>query len=148
MPGEKQADVELEFFEWLDGIVAEAPELFPGRPAVEFPIRWLPGSSTPLSDPLVKELAACARHALGKEVPVVGLEGPCDMYVFHQESGMPAVLWGASGGNTHAADEYLDIDSVVSAAKTLLLFVCRWCGVVNDVSESQGPGHSPSSWKP
>jgi acetylornithine deacetylase len=148
MPGEKQADVELEFFEWLDGILAEAPRLFPARPTVEFPIRWLPGSSISLSDPLVRELAVCARHALGKEVPVVGLEGPCDMYIFHQESGMPAVLWGASGGNTHAADEYLDIDSVVSAAKTLLLFVCRWCGVADDASEACGLGHSPSSWKP
>jgi acetylornithine deacetylase len=41
------------------------------------------------------------------------------------------VLWGARGGNTHAADEYLEIDSVVAATKALLVFVCRWCGVAD-----------------
>jgi acetylornithine deacetylase len=51
------------------------------------------------------------------------------MYVFHNYFGIPAVLWGARGGNTHAADEYVEIDSVVTAAKVLLAFVCSWCGL-------------------
>jgi acetylornithine deacetylase len=128
MPGERQEDVEREFFSWLGSVVASAPQLFPKRPEVEFPIRWLPGSAILKSEPLVKELAACATGVTGKEPPVVGIEGPCDMYVFHQAFGIPAVLWGPRGGNTHAADEYLEIDSVVDAVKTLLVFVCRWCG--------------------
>jgi acetylornithine deacetylase len=131
MPGEKQEDVEAEFFQWIDFLVKSAPSLFPGRPQIQFPIRWMPGSAILKSEPLVAELAACATAALGKEPPIVGIEGPCDMYVFHQAFGIPAVLWGARGGNTHAADEYLEIDSAVTAAKALLLFVCRWCGVVN-----------------
>jgi acetylornithine deacetylase len=129
MPGEKQDDVEREFFAWLDSVLAAAPDLFPVRPQVEFPVRWLPGSFILRSEPLVRELADCATKVLGKEPPIQGIEGPCDMYVFHQAFGIPAVLWGARGGNTHAADEYLEIDSVVQAAQTLLLFVCRWCGV-------------------
>jgi acetylornithine deacetylase len=76
----------------------------------------------------VRELAACASDVTGKQPPIVGIEGPCDMYVFHQAFGIPAVLWGPRGGNTHAADEYVEIDSVVDAAKALLVFVCRWCG--------------------
>jgi acetylornithine deacetylase len=129
MPGEKQDDVEREFQTWLDGVVASAPTLFPSRPQVEFPIRWLPGSSILKTEPLVRELAACAAKVLGKEPLIQGIEGPCDMYVFHQAFGIPAVLWGARGGNTHGADEYLEIDSVVQAAQALLLFVCEWCGV-------------------
>jgi acetylornithine deacetylase/succinyl-diaminopimelate desuccinylase-like protein len=58
--------------------------------------------------------------------PLAGIEGPCDMFAFH-EFGIPAVLWGPRGGSTHAADEYVEIDSVVHAAKALLLFVCEWC---------------------
>jgi len=131
MPGESQEEVEREFFVWLDSVVAAAPELFPTRPQVEFPIRWMPGSSILKSESLVAELSACASRILGKEPPIVGIEGPCDMYVFHQGFGIPAVLWGARGGNTHAADEYLEIDSVLSAAKTLLAFVCQWCGVAS-----------------
>jgi acetylornithine deacetylase len=128
MPGERQEDVEREFFSWLDSVIASAPQLFPKRPEVEFPIRWLPGSAILESEPLVRELADCAARVQGKEPPTVGFEAPCDMYVFHQAFGIPAVLWGPRGGNTHAPDEYVDIDSVVDAAKTLLVFVCRWCG--------------------
>lgn len=127
MPGETQADVEREFFEWFDQMVAAAPGLFARLPAVEFPIRWLPGSAIAPSEPLVRELAGCAEAVLHKLTPIVGIEGPCDMYIFH-EFNIPAVLWGPSGGNTHAADEYVDLDSVTAAVKTLLLFICRWCG--------------------
>ncbi|HEY7303366.1 MAG TPA: M20/M25/M40 family metallo-hydrolase [Bryobacteraceae bacterium] len=129
MPGEEQKDVEREFLSWLDSVVASAPHLFPKRPELEFPIRWLPGSAIPKSESLVRELAASAADATGNSPPVVGFEAPCDMYVFHQAFGIPAVLWGPRGGNTHAADEYVEIDSLVDAAKTLLVFVSRWCGV-------------------
>lgn len=128
MPGETQENIEREFFEWFHAMVAGAPELFSRPPAVEFPIRWLPGSAILKSEPLIRELAQCAAGVLGQEPPIVGIEGPCDMYVFHQAFGMPAVLWGAKGGNTHGADEYLEIDSALDAARTLLRFVCRWCG--------------------
>ncbi|HLM98105.1 MAG TPA: M20/M25/M40 family metallo-hydrolase [Bryobacteraceae bacterium] len=128
MPGEAQEDVEREFQEWLDGVVQSAPSLFSEGPEVTFPIRWMPGSAILKSEPLVRELAACAQEVLGAEPPIVGIEGPCDMFVFHQAFSIPAVLWGPRGGNTHAADEYVEIDSLVAAAKTLMLFVCRWCG--------------------
>ncbi|MBZ5593143.1 MAG: M20/M25/M40 family metallo-hydrolase [Acidobacteriia bacterium] len=131
MPGEAQDEVEREFFDWLDRIVSSAPELFPERPHVAFPIRWMPGSAILKSEPLVRELAACAEAILGAEPAIVGIEGPCDMFVFHQAFSIPAVLWGPRGGNTHAADEYVEIDSLVDAAKTLMLFVCRWCGLAS-----------------
>jgi acetylornithine deacetylase len=129
MPGEPQEAVEREFQEWLDDVVKSAPSLFPERPEVTFPIRWLPGSAILKSEPLVRELAGCAEAVLGTEPPIVGIEGPCDMFVFHQAFSIPAVLWGPRGGNTHGADEYVEIDSLVAAAKTLMLFVCRWCGL-------------------
>ncbi len=131
MPGEEQEDIEREFHEWFEGIIKAAPELFPTPPKIEFPIRWMPGSAISRTEPLVSELAGCARNALGKQPLIQGIEGPCDMYVFHQAFGTPAVLWGARGGNTHAADEYLEIDSVVAAAKVQLHFVCQWCGVAD-----------------
>jgi acetylornithine deacetylase len=132
MPGETQADVEAEFFAWLDSLVYHGQSPFPERPHVIFPIRWLPGSAMSKDDPLVLELAGCAAAVSGEAPAVVGIEGPCDLYVFQQGFGIPAVLWGAKGGNTHGADEYLEIDSVVQAAKTLLLFVCQWCGLAEN----------------
>jgi acetylornithine deacetylase len=129
MPGETQDQVDREFFSWLDGIVRSRPEIFPSAPQVEFPIRWMPGSAIATSEPLVQELAACAEAVLGTPPQIEGIEGPCDMFVFQRGFSIPAVLWGPRGGNTHNADEYVEIDSLVDAARTLLLFVCRWCGV-------------------
>ena len=128
MPGEKQLDVDREFFDWLRQVVASEPAIFPEMPEVSFPIRWLPGSSIASSSPLVQELSSCAKAVLGQPPAVTGIEGPCDLFIFQQGFQMPAVLWGATGGNTHGADEYVEIDSLAAAAQTLLLFVCQWCG--------------------
>jgi acetylornithine deacetylase len=128
MPGEKQATVESQFGAWFESVLSSAPELFAQPPEVKYPIRWLPGSAIGLAEPLVRELQACAAEVLPAPPPIAGIEGPCDLFVFH-DFGIPAVLWGASGGNTHGANEYVDLDTVVTAAAALLLFVCRWCGV-------------------
>lgn len=130
MPGEPLDKVDGEFFEWMDGVCAAHPDVLPRRPKIEFPTRWLPGSAISGSEALVTEMAACAARVLGKQPPIAGIEGPCDMYIFHQGFGIPAVLWGGRGGNTHGADEYVDIDSILDAAKALLVFVCQWCGAL------------------
>jgi acetylornithine deacetylase len=123
--------VDREFLAWFDAVVRSNPRLFVVRPEVRFPIRWLPGSAISPEHPLVTELKASAREAIGDTVPVEGIEGPCDLFVFQQHFSTPAVLWGPGGDNTHGADEYLDLDSAALAAKALLLFVSRWCGLQN-----------------
>lgn len=126
MPGEEQAQIDSQFHNWLNGLVAARPDLFPLPPQVEFPIRWLPGSSCAPHTALVEELSSCAAAVAGAPPRVAGIEGPCDLFVFHGHYGMPAALFGPRGGNTHLADEYVEIESVIQAAKTLLLLAYRW----------------------
>jgi len=128
MPGETQPDVEREFFDWLRNLVESAPQIYPAMPEIAMPIRWMPGSFTPRSAPVVQELSACAAKVLGAEPVIAGIEGPCDLFILQDGFQIPSAIWGAKGGNTHAADEYVEIDSLVQAAQTLLLFVARWCG--------------------
>jgi acetylornithine deacetylase len=128
MPGEKLDDIDREFFAWFDSFLAANPDTFAIRPELTFPIRWLPGSAISPEEPIVRVLSECAANSMGAVPLVQGIEGPCDMFVFH-DFGIPAVLWGPRGGNTHNADEYVEIDSLVDATKTLASFVCRWCGV-------------------
>ena len=109
-------------------MLESAPEIFITHPVVESPLRWLPGSAISREDPLVTEFTECAEERLGEKPEVIGIEAPCDMYVFHQ-FGIPAILWGPAGENTHSVDEYVEIDSLVKAAQVLLNFVCRWCGI-------------------
>jgi acetylornithine deacetylase len=127
MPGEKQEDIDREFLDWIGSL----PKL-PGSPLrqpldFEFSGRWLMGSAISKEEPLVKELADCAARVLGNPPSVEGEEAPCDMFIFHQVTNTPAVLWGASGANLHAADEYVELDSLIDAAKVLLVFARQWC---------------------
>jgi acetylornithine deacetylase len=127
MPGETLEQIDAQFFEWFEGLLTSNASIFCERPHLEHPIRWLPGSAIAADNPLVSELAAAVNSTLGFQPVIAGIEGPCDMYAFH-EFGIPTVLWGPRGGNTHMPDEYVEIDSLVQSAKALLAFVCSWCG--------------------
>ncbi|MEP7270005.1 MAG: M20/M25/M40 family metallo-hydrolase [Acidobacteriota bacterium] len=129
MPDEQQESIEREFFRWMEDCVAACPKLFPIRPEVSFPIRWLPGSALEGQSELVTTLSDTFRQVTGSEPLVRGIGGPCDMYVFHQHFSTPAVLFGPRGGNTHAPDEWVDLDSALVVTETLARFICRWCGV-------------------
>jgi acetylornithine deacetylase len=127
MPGETQQEVEIEFFAWLDAMVAGSAGLIPERPRVVFPVRWLPGSAIDAESDVCAGLQRASEREQNRTPQIEGIEGPCDMFVFH-EFGIPAVLWGPGGGQTHGSDEWVDIDSVVEAATVLLRFVSDWCG--------------------
>ena len=109
--------------------VSARPELFPVKPDIAFPIVWLPGSALDVGHQLVTGLSETFRSVAGTEPQVRGIGGPCDMFVFHQPFNTPAVLFGPRGGNTHAPDEWVDLDSALTAMEVLARFVCRWCGV-------------------
>lgn len=129
MPGETQEAIEAEFFAWLEEVVAEQPGLFPYKPEVSFPIRWLPGSALEGEPALVSELSETFRQVTGARPQIKGIGGPCDLYVFHQHFNTPAILFGPRGGHTHAPDEWVEIDSALLTAETLARFICRWCEV-------------------
>jgi acetylornithine deacetylase len=129
MPEERKEEIEAQFFNWLDEMVAEQPDLFPYKPQVSFPIRWLPGSALEGEPPLVTQLSGAFQSITGEAPKIQGIGGPCDMYVFHQHFNTPAVLFGPRGGNTHAPDEWVEIDSALLTAETLARFICRWCEV-------------------
>ena len=134
MPGETQESVDREFFDWLEAMAQAHPDLFTPKPEVTFPFRCLPGSAIDPAHPLVTGLAEASSATTGQAPPVEGIAGPCDMYLFHQHFDIPAVLFGPGGGNTHAPDECVDLDSQRCAVEALLRFICRWCEV--DLSRS------------
>ena len=131
IPGEEEADVDEEFRTWMESLVSGAPDVFAAAPTVTKAVRWLPGSAIPADAPLCVELANAAEQVNGVRPRTVGMEAPCDMFIFHR-FGMPAVLWGPSGGGAHGSDEFVSMQSTVDAAAALLLFTCRWCGVASD----------------
>ena len=127
MPGEDKEKIDREFYAWLEDLTAARSDLFLQRPDVSFPIQWLPASAIDSRNELVTTLAGTFRGVTGVQPQVRGIGGPCDMFVFHQHFNTPAVLFGPIGGNTHAPDEWVDIDSAIVTVETLARFICRWC---------------------
>jgi len=128
MPNETREEVETEFFTWWNEIVNAAPDLFPAKPQIELPMRWLPGCSIPADSPFVTEFVSAA-GSVGIEAPVEGLDAPSDMYIFQRCFHTPALMWGPSGGHAHQADEFVDLESLFQATQVLLRFVSNWCGI-------------------
>jgi acetylornithine deacetylase len=79
-------------------------------------------------EPLLTVLEAAHHSVMGTPLQRQFATAVNDMryYIFE---GMPATCYGASGGNGHAADEWLDLDSLSPVAKSLAAFIVDWCGV-------------------
>ncbi len=129
LPGETQPEAEAEFRAWLDELVAAAPELFPRRPEVRFPIRFMPASAIRADHPFVGVLADCARAVTGETPAVTPLPSPSDLFVVQRDFGLPAVHYGVRGAGAHAADEYLVVEDLLTVTKVLTLLTYAWCGV-------------------
>jgi acetylornithine deacetylase len=132
LPGEEQDRVWQEFEDWLDRVIERHPKAFPNRPRVELGLRWMHPTEIEPTHPLVTTLHDCIRQVTGHPPVVKGAPYQCDMWALHRTFNMPAVVFGPTGANAHAADEYVDLESVFTFAESLLLFILDWCGVDDD----------------
>jgi succinyl-diaminopimelate desuccinylase len=70
--------------------------------------------------PLVRSLKKSSREVLGKELQTTYFRSESDANHIASRLKIPTVLFGADGANYHAADEYVEIDTMVDAARVLL----------------------------
>jgi len=129
LPGDEEASVLQEVEDWLQSVTERHQEAFPVRPQMEYGLRWMHPTEIDPAHPLVTTLADCVREVTGQPTSVKGAPYQCDMWVLHRTFNMPAVVFGPTGGNSHAADEWVDLESVFAFAESLLLFILEWCGV-------------------
>lgn len=129
LPGDEQDAVWKEVEGWLNRLIERHPQAFPIRPRMELGLRWMHATQIDPSHPLVTTLRDSIVHATGRTPTVKGAPYQCDMWALHRNFNMPAVVFGPSGGNSHAADEYIELASVFAFAESLLLFILEWCGV-------------------
>ena len=106
-----------------DGWMSEHP------PTVEWYGFQSPGSTIAPEGEILQVLA---RHHLtlrGNALQPTYGAGTTDMRNFIVYAGMPAFCYGCSGFGAHAADEWLDLDSLVPTARVIGATVLVWCGV-------------------
>jgi acetylornithine deacetylase len=95
-------------------------------------VEWFGWKSRPheqdIGHPFVQMLKRHAEDVQGCEVGFAGGTSANDARFFVNYANTPAVLFGPTGGNIHAIDEYVTIEELVGTAKTLALLILDWCG--------------------
>jgi len=77
---------------------------------------------------LIRILGGSHRAIVGRELEFRATKATTDIRHFNLLYGVPAICYGPAGGNMHAPDEWVDLESVVTAAKVLAAFIMEWCG--------------------
>jgi acetylornithine deacetylase len=127
-PGHRPAEMHRLIEATIAGAAADDPWLRDHPPVVTYDGFQSSGSLVSLEEPSVQTLARWHQRVVGEALrPVVGTSIN-DMRYFNFV-GIPAGCYGATGGNGHAADEWLDLASLVPTAKVLGGFLLEWCGV-------------------
>jgi acetylornithine deacetylase len=110
------------------GAAAEEPWFREQPPVVSYEGFQSAGAVISADAPLVRTIGRWHRRVHDAEMPIrVGTSITDDRY--YTFAGIPAGCYGASGGNPHGADEWLDLTSVVPTAMVIGAFVLDWCGV-------------------
>lgn len=122
LPGERDADVLAE----LEEVLRQAAERSPGlQGRVELVMSRPPFEVAP-DAPVVRALVASVQAASGRTPRLVG-EHPWFDAALLGAAGVPTVMFGPAGTGAHAAEEWVDVPSVVTCAEVLADLTRRWC---------------------
>lgn len=129
LPNEDPAEVRQEFeaivhaFAQLDSWTRENP------PIVQWNLGGLhfPPMDTSVDHPLVRMMTA-TRAGMGLTTKVEGFVAVCDA-AHYAGAGVDGVLHGPAGAGLHGTDEYVEVASLIEAAKVVAAATVAWCGV-------------------
>lgn len=127
IPGEDREQIYREIRERVVAAAAGDEWLREHPPQVEF-FGWQadPWEQDP-THPLVTTFRANAERVWGRPIRLAGKAAGLDTR-FAQHWGMPALTFGPVGGNQHGADEWVDVESIITLTRTLASFIVEWCG--------------------
>ncbi len=123
IPGEEPDDVDAEMKSLIDSISAKDPK-FEGSHRITF-VRG-PMEVSP-EEEISQILYRSTLDVTGSAPEFVGEGGWLDTEIIWRR-GTPAVAFGPRGAGSHSSVEFVELDSVVEAAKILELATVRFCG--------------------
>jgi len=132
IPGEDEAGVKGELFAWLDEMVADKPNDFAGRPSLTFPYRFMPASEIPADSPVIQVLNRCVRQVTGSLADIRPLPAPSDLFTVQRDFGLQGIHYGPRGGGAHAAEEYVELEDLLTVTKAITLLALDWCEVAEN----------------
>jgi acetylornithine deacetylase len=123
LPGERDDEVAAELRSLLDEAARASPGL---AGTVEILLTRPPYEIDP-SAPIVQILTESIRAVRGQAPRLVG-EFPWFDAALLGAAGIPTVMFGPAGTGAHAAEEWVEVSSVVTCAHVLADLARRFCG--------------------
>jgi acetylornithine deacetylase len=98
-------------------------------PEVRFVGYYAESAAVDRDHPIVKTVAGCYEEVSGRTPEISGRQGAADTRFLNGFANIPTVIFGP-GPTTqmHANNEWVAVDDVIDATKTLALSILDWCG--------------------
>ena len=107
---------------------AEDPWLAQCPPKVRFPGFRARGWSAQEDSGLLKALSVSHAAVVGSPLKRTVFPGTADARYFDPGAGEEATYYGPTGGNIHAPDEYVELESIRQVARVVARLIVEWCG--------------------
>jgi succinyl-diaminopimelate desuccinylase len=138
MAGEAQVTVDLrtvpgqdhaELQQALGGMAARMQRVDPHVQVTLDLVEDRPWTETPAADPIVRAVERACSEALGREPRYGGVPGSTDGTFLRAWAGLPIVTVGPGNRQIpHQADEYVDVDDLVTAARLYAAAIVYFLG--------------------
>ena len=129
LPGVSNADVRKRVEACIYEAAQQDPLLRETPPQIEYYGLQSDGCVIEADSPFIQALGHAHKEVTGNELAGFPDTGTTDVRYFTlYGNDIPATCYGPMGENIHAANECVDLDSIITGAKTLALFLLDWCG--------------------
>ena len=128
MPQEDIAQVQRDFAAFIRSVCELDPWLKSHQPKVWFEGLIAEGAEIPRDHPIVAAVANNFREVTGREPVYSGRMGAADTRFLIRHGATPTVIFGPGvTAQMHATNEWLPLENLVIATKTLALTIHDWC---------------------
>lgn len=128
-PQETAEQVKAEVEAHIDRFAQTDPWLRENPPEVDWGTFWWQPYDVPIDAPICKAVATAYEAAMDEPARFYGFAAVDDA-AFLNQAGIPTVSIGPGHlRNAHSANEYVEVEELVDAAKVYALSIAEWCGV-------------------
>ncbi|MBL7178479.1 MAG: M20/M25/M40 family metallo-hydrolase [Desulfobacteraceae bacterium] len=129
LPGEETEGVKQSFIDHINNFTKTDPWLRDHPPEVKFVGYCGDSAEIPRDHPIVMTVYENLKSVTGKEPGITGRQGAADTRYLIKYAQTPTVIFGPGlTEQMHATNEWVNINDVITATKTLALTIMEWCG--------------------
>lgn len=129
-PGEDPEEIKQRVRSYLDEIIAKDPwfKKFPPEVSWYGHHDWGVYEPHPENNPLIQTVVRAHERVTGKPAQYCASTAVTDVRFWTEHWGKPATCYGPHGGNLHAPNEWVCLDSLREVTKVIAAVIMDWCG--------------------